>query len=388
MNQETEKGSPITYLSNYGMIVANHIEAMMAYWDANLLCRFANKAYGQWFGKTPEEMIDKITLSELLGPTLYEKNLPYIKGALDGKVQNFERTLTMPSGKVRHTLASYYPHIIDGKIKGFIVHVADISEIKTLEFELKESLQREKELNEMKTRFVSIASHEFRTPLTTILSSVDLIEHYVRDEEQQMRRKHIERIKSEVNNLNNILNDFLSIDKIEQGKIVVVPVQFDLKEFISQVIENFKGTTKPGQSIFYRHQGSDSVILDKNDLNYVMLNLISNAIKYSEADIEVNVIVDAKKVIISVADQGIGIPEEEQKEIFTRFFRAKNVGYVQGTGLGLNIVKRYIEIMGGTIEFASQKNVGTTFIVHLPQKEKHIEKEFIEDLRKRSTSLK
>ncbi|MEO6098620.1 MAG: PAS domain-containing protein [Fibrobacteria bacterium] len=116
------------------MNISDHIDAMLAYWDKDLVCRFANKAYTRWFGKSPEEMIGKITIRELLGP-LYEKNAPFIRGALNGEKQTFERTIQTPGGEIRFSLANYYPDVENGEVKGFFVHVADITPIKVLEQE-------------------------------------------------------------------------------------------------------------------------------------------------------------------------------------------------------------------------------------------------------------
>lgn len=233
--------------------------------------------------------------------------------------------------------------------------------------ELTESVAREKELNEMKSRFVSIASHEFRTPLSTILSSVSLLEKYTLTEQQENRARHITRIKSAVTNLTNILNDFLSLDKLEQGIVVTELHAFDLKAFIFDIIEELQATTKEGQEIQYQHEGKEVVVLDKQILRNVLLNLLSNAIKYSDKNVLIDVKVDKDNVLISVIDQGIGIPEPEQAKLFERFFRAHNTGNIQGTGLGLNIVKRYLELVQGNIEFTSVQNEGTTFRVQIPQ---------------------
>lgn len=232
--------------------------------------------------------------------------------------------------------------------------------------ELLESLNREKELNNMKSRFVSMASHEFRTPLSTILSSISLVERYADAEQVEKRVKHIERIKSSIRNLTAILNDFLSLEKLEQGKTEVEKQPFNIKFFILEVIEETECMSKNGQCIRYIHNGADEVLLDRKILRNVMFNLLSNAIKYSSLDINIQSQVNEDAITLSVTDQGIGIPKEEQEHLFNRFFRAKNATNIQGTGLGLNIVKRYIELMGGTINFSSEQHKGTTFVVCLP----------------------
>ncbi len=239
------------------------------------------------------------------------------------------------------------------------------------EKKLREAFEREKELSRLKSRFVSMASHEFRTPLSTILSSADLIEAYTRQEQQEKRSRHTNRIKSAVANLTGILNDFLSLSKLEEGKIACHPVEFEMASFCQDVVEEMQGLLKPGQEI--RLTGVEEptlLVLDKKLLRNVFYNLLSNAIKYSgpnqPIDCDVSICNDQLKV--SIKDRGIGIPEEEQQHLFSRFFRAHNVENIQGTGLGLNIVKRYVELMDGQVSFESKENEGTTFYVIIPLK--------------------
>lgn len=237
------------------------------------------------------------------------------------------------------------------------------------EQELQVSLAKEKELSELKSRFVSLASHEFRTPLSTILSSADLIEAYQKEEHQEKRIRHTSRIKSAVANLTNILNDFLSLSRLEEGKILNQPVSFDLSEFCNEALDEIQDLLKPGQSIRRKDDLQVStVFLDKKILKNVLFNLLSNAIKYSEEGkpIDCQMITIKGELKIEITDYGIGIPEAEQQHLFTPFFRAHNVENIQGTGLGLNIVKRYIDLMKGEVTFKSASGVGTTFYVSIP----------------------
>ncbi|WP_460879879.1 sensor histidine kinase [Pontibacter rugosus] len=217
------------------------------------------------------------------------------------------------------------------------------------EQEVRKALQKEKELHELKSRFVTIASHEFRTPLSTVLSSASLISKYKTTEDDDKRIKHVDRIKSAVSNLTSILNDFLSISRIEEGKIYNVPSTFDLEAFAAEVADEAQGVLKLGQKIMYQHQSDDKIaVLDKQLLKNVLFNLLSNASKYSSEHKEINfttsIASDTLKIVVE--DQGIGIPEADKAHLFTPFFRAQNVTNIQGTGLGLNIVKRYVDIMG------------------------------------------
>ncbi|WP_229254112.1 sensor histidine kinase KdpD [Dyadobacter sp. NIV53] len=220
----------------------------------------------------------------------------------------------------------------------------------------------------MKSQFVTIASHEFRTPLGTILSSASLIGRYSKTEEEDKRQKHVQRIKSAVTNLTEILNDFLSIGKLEEGRVQSIPVEVNLPEFCKGLIEEIKGLCKDDQQIHFQYNGKSDVWLDKQLLRNVLFNLLSNAIKYSEAgkSIFLRIAAGDKLVSIEIEDQGIGIPETDQAHIFDRFFRAHNAGNVQGTGLGLNIVQNYIDLMKGEVSFSSKVGQGTTFHINLP----------------------
>jgi signal transduction histidine kinase len=210
-----------------------------------------------------------------------------------------------------------------------------------------------------------MASHEFRTPLSTILSSVSLIGKYVESNEQDKRDKHIIRIRSAVNNLTDILNEFLSLGKIEEGKIQIHFSEFNIKEQMRLIISEIRPILKKGQIIEYLHEGETQVNLDLSLVRNILINLISNAIKFSSdgATIWVSSSCENKMNVLIVKDHGLGIPDEEKKHLFERFFRGKNVMNIPGTGLGLHIVSKYIELMGGTISVASEIEKGTTFTI-------------------------
>lgn len=236
--------------------------------------------------------------------------------------------------------------------------------------ELAQALEHQIEVSEMKSRFVSLAAHDFRTPLTTVLTSVSLLKKYKDTDQQEKRDKHIERIKISVNNLNDIINDFLSHDKLEQGKVVAQKKTFELIALCNQVIDEVAVIKKKGQEIRYIHHGDKlAKNLDEKLLRNILINLLSNAIKYSGEDKPIELHTDTQngQLMIEVKDSGIGIPEEDQKNIFKQFFRANNAINIYGIGLGLNIVKHYAEMMGGTIEFNSVAGQGTTFRVQFSQ---------------------
>ncbi len=227
--------------------------------------------------------------------------------------------------------------------------------------ELSKALSKEKDLGELKSAFVSMASHEFRTPLSTILSSVSLLAKYKLTEEQPKRDKHVQRIKSSVINLNNILNEFLSLGRIEDGKITANQTVFDIKEFISVQINEMTEILKPGQKVTYVHTGHTQVTLDEVLFKNILINLLSNAVKFSPENKTVSITtkVNDNELQFSIKDEGIGISKKDQEHLCEIFFRATNAVNIPGTGLGLHIVAKYVEMMHGQIEIKSDLDKGT-----------------------------
>jgi len=258
----------------------------------------------------------------------------------------------------------------DYAITGYLGVSMDISDEKKVEAELLKNLQKEIELNKLKSNFVSIASHEFRTPLSGILSSATLLAKYTTAEEQPVREKYISQIKLSVKNLISILTEFLSLSKFEEGKVEANYETFDLKEFTDKLCREMKAVAKPGQAISYKHEGKPKVKLDPLFVRHILSNLTSNAIKYSPENSRIHISTKVKNgdILVSVKDNGIGIAKEDQKHLFERFFRASNAGGTQGTGLGLYIAKRYAEKMDGAIKMKSELGKGTEFIVQFPTK--------------------
>jgi len=257
-----------------------------------------------------------------------------------------------------------------GKTDKILLVEQNITDRKKAEERIKEALQKEKLLNELKSRFVSMASHEFRTPLSTILSSLSLIEKYDQLGEADKKDKHYRRIRNEVRHLTGILNDFLSLEKVETGKVVVNLSELNLRELLHELIEQQREVSKPTQQIQLSYEGNDVMVTDQNMMRIIASNLLSNAVKYSGEgkSIWISVSAENKGTTLSVKDEGIGIPYEDQANMFERFFRAKNTVNLEGTGLGLNIVRRYLQLLDGEISFESVPDEGTTFTVHLPKK--------------------
>ena len=245
----------------------------------------------------------------------------------------------------------------------------EVEKRKQAENKIKESLRKERELSDLKTKFLSLVSHEFKTPLSGILTSATLAGKYTKEEQQEKREKHIKTIQNKVKYLNNILDDFLSIERLESGKVNYKYSKFPISKVINEVIYGANMLLKEGQIINYP-EGVDNIVIhfDEKILELTLTNLVNNAIKYSSENttIDIRVSMEDEKLIIEIEDEGMGIPQAEQKYIFNRYFRAENALLNQGTGIGLNIVKNHLENLRGTITFTSEENKGSTFKVTIP----------------------
>ncbi len=243
--------------------------------------------------------------------------------------------------------------------------VETLERLETSKKALEQALEREKELGELKSRFVSMASHEFRTPLTSILSAANLVEKYVAELDQDKRERHLRRIKTAVSNLTDILEEFLSVGKLEEGKIEPRLLEFDLTTLIAEVQLDLQAILRPRQQFICKHTGPELCCTDPSLLRKIIINLVSNACKFSPEGslIQLQTCVSKAQLTLQVSDTGIGISDEDQKYLFDRFFRGSNVTNVQGTGLGLHIVARYAQLLNGSVRIDSQLGKGTTVTI-------------------------
>nr|MBC7614361.1 PAS domain-containing protein [Pseudopedobacter sp.] len=295
-------------------------------------------------------------------------------------------------GKVYQVTTMPYTRQNTGKTDGAIISFYEITELKKLlaaldisnksltdsvaaielsREKISESLEKEKQLNLLKSRFVSMASHEFKTPLTSIQLSTDLIGRIAAEINHPALKKYTLTIKNAAKNLTNILNDFLSLELLETGKIKPIFSDIDVIKFAEEITEDMQSLAKSEQQIVYHHTGVGRMaIFNPSLLKNSLINLISNAIKYSGPDslIEFCTKITKSSLIITIKDNGIGIPKTDQVHLFEAFFRAHNTGNIPGTGLGLNIVSRYTALMNGKIKFLSRLNKGTSFILTFPIK--------------------
>jgi len=348
----------------YKLIARNYPNGVINVFDKDLNYVFVE-------GK---EMFKKgITGKMLIGTSFLDRIQPKLRSEIKEKMlsvfkgKNISYELKIDGRTYMINLVGL--HDLEDNITQILMVTQNITKLKRAEEGILDSLKKEQYLNELKSRFVSMASHEFLTPLTSIMNSTTLLSKYIGGSTNEIKQqRNIDRIKSSVIHLTTILNDFLSLDMLEEGKVEFHCSKFNLPHYSHDIINDVKNLLKEGQNIDYEHTGEDLVYLDENMLKNIFYNLLSNAIKYSNENdsISIKTIVKDNKLTLIIEDTGIGIPKEEQKQLFERFFRANNVENIQGTGLGLNIVNKYVKIAGGTITFKSESNKGTMFKVKLP----------------------
>ena len=329
----------------------------------------AHNAKNLWLKPKPELLgkpIDKVFPQELALPIGNSVELTF---ATD-RLQLLECQLS-----TNDRVNSYEVRIVIIAPNEVMAIVRDITERKQAEADIRKTLEQEKKLNELKSRFVTMASHEFRTPLATILSSCELLEHYGFKWTEAKKLTHFHRIQASVKHMTTLLNDVLLLGKADAGKLEFNPIEINLPEFCQNLIEEIQSSSSTHQIIFLiencLEEGSDRdfvVGMDEKLLRLMLNNLLSNAIKYSPDGDRVifSLTCQAKQAIFQVQDFGIGIPQEEQDRLFDSFHRAGNVGSIPGTGLGMAITKRAIDLHQGTITIESQIEIGTTFTVTLP----------------------
>ncbi|MBC7544685.1 MAG: PAS domain S-box protein [Candidatus Sericytochromatia bacterium] len=257
----------------------------------------------------------------------------------------------------------------DPAIRGIVGNTRDVSERKRAEEEMWRALDKAKELTELKSRFVSMTSHEFRTPLTTIMSNAEMLERYIHKWTEEKRNLAFQRINESVRQMVALLDDVLMIGKVEAGKLTYNPGPMDLVKFCTELVDTIRSGRQTDRMVDFEAIDIPAVLpLDESLLRHVLLNVLTNAVKYSPADSAVGfqLAFVAGAVTITISDSGIGIPETDQVHLFEPFYRATNVGTISGTGLGLTIVKRCVERHGGTIGVTSTAATGTTFHISIP----------------------
>jgi PAS domain S-box-containing protein len=354
--------------------VTDVLPSMIGYWDADLRCRFANDAYIEWFGRRPEDMLG-IHIQELMGEALFRKNEPFIREALRGEPQHFERTLVKADGSTGYTWASYIPDVVDSKVKGFSVLVADVTELKvaelklsTLNQELAAARDAAEAANHAKSAFLANMSHEIRTPMNGILGMAHLLRRNIATPGQV---DMLDKIETSGNHLLSVINDILDLSKIESGKLVLEKKDFDLTKLLDAAIAVIgNAVAKKGLKLFTQVSDMPQALLgDPTRLLQMLVNYLSNAIKFTESgSITLAVCVlaatDSDYLLrFEVIDTGIGITAEQQTRLFDAFEQADSstTRKYGGTGLGLAINRRIAKHMGGKVGVESVPGQGSTF---------------------------
>jgi signal transduction histidine kinase/FixJ family two-component response regulator len=361
------KNAEIALLKSQQMlavIAQNYPNGIIGVYNKNLICEFIEGQEIKKLGLLKTDFLGK-TIRETFGEKTGEIHDNYLKNTLIGYNGVYEINFR------NNNYLFYTTPIKDdhNKIERMVVVGLNITQIKVAEEQIRQALDKANELSDMKSRFISMASHEFRTPLSTILSSLNLMVKYHELNDKTKFKSHAVKIKSAITNLTEILEYFLSVEKLDSGHFKIEPDSFDLVDFISLHIADVKDILKERQRIVSQLSPHYLQIHhDKKLIRTILQNLISNAIKYSpeNGEIRISLTNDKNNFLLTVSDSGIGIPEKEQNHLFERFYRAQNAVNIQGTGIGLNIIKKYIELIGGNITFTSELNQGTTFKVNLP----------------------
>ncbi len=386
--KETErKDAELQRVNNFLNNIWNHAGAIIFVCDTNGLIQFFNPSAEKWLGYKSDEVINKMSIASFhLEGELQKKALELsllTDSVIDANFEVFTTSSKLNLGNnqewhyKRKDGSTFYVSLNVTPLKdsyntisSYLGIAIDVSDKKKAETEILAALEKEKELNELKSRFVSMASHEFRTPLSAVLSSAYLLSKYVKTEEQPNRDKHIQRIVSSVTSLTEILNDFLSVGKIEEGNIVAKNAEYDVEKQMVEIVQGVQHLFKKGQHIDYRHKGDISTVqLDSSMMRHIVSNLLSNAIKFSAEDsvIELFTFCATDRLVLSVKDSGIGIPDEDLQHLYRRFFRSSNATNIQGTGLGLHIVSKYTELLNGEITCESKLGEGTKFTITFKQ---------------------
>ncbi len=346
----------------YGLIAENFPNGIIGVLDSKLEFTFAAGEELKKSGLVGKFLVGKSYLDSFDNSNR-EEVLTKLKRVFKGDVCSFEIKKRNNIYQV-DAVPLVYPDAEN--ISQILVVEHNVTKVKNIEEKMRDSLEREKELGEMKSQFISMASHEFRTPLSTILSSVSLIEKYDVLGNKEKKKVHFQKVKNNIRSLTNMLNDTLTISQIEERTNDLDANFFDLYDLAQEALEESEGLIKANQKIEVNFTGTKIIKTDRQILKTVLVNLLSNAIKYSEENIIMNIDSTYDVILVKIVDKGIGIPLNDQKHLFERFYRANNAENIQGTGLGLNIVNSYISILKGEIKIESKENIGTQVEIKIP----------------------
>ena len=330
-----------------------------------------NRALFEMLGYTESELM-ALSSQDIVHPEDWAREIPYLEQLKRGEIDSYqleERFLKKNQEILWVNLTTTVLRDRAGEILYILGMIEDITERKQAEAEVHKALSKERELNELKSRFINMVSHEFRNPLTTIQSSAQLLQLYNHILSDEKKQKHHRQIQSAVKRMTQLVDDVLTIGKAEAGKLNFEPASMDLVAFCRDIVESLQISAAPEHTlIFVTSGGCTDAQMDEKLLGHIVTNLLSNAIKYSPlgGTVEFDLVCTSSNAIFRIRDTGIGIPSEDLKQLFESFGRASNVGSIPGTGLGLAIVKKSVDLHRGEIAVESEVGVGTTFTVTLP----------------------
>jgi PAS domain S-box-containing protein len=331
----------------------------------------SNQAFYDLFGYQYDEEFNW-PLTRLVTPQYQEALATTLQTALNRrKSQRFEATAIRKDGTLFEAdmvISPVFKRSHNEGSWGLVCSLRDISQRKQVERELRAALVRERELHELKTRFVSTASHEFRTPLATIMATMNLLRNYGDRMDEPKKMQQFEKIDNQINHMTHLMDGVLTLGRMDAGKQPVSLEAVALDMFIVELIEEFQANTNEHQVVYSCSGAVQVAQADRKLMREIIFNLLVNAAKYSEpgSSIYLDLRFQPDHIEISIRDEGIGIPESDQKHLFEAFHRAENVGTIPGTGLGLAIVKNAVDAHRGTIRFESHVNQGTTFTIVFP----------------------
>ncbi len=347
-------------------ILSNSSDAIILV-DERAIIRQANPAFSTLFGYTSDEVYAK-PLTLLFQSDQIDALSEKMKKVIESQQsERIELSARHGDGTIFITDLALALTIQDSDEVRLICSMRDITGRKQIEENLRRSLEQEKELSELKSRFVSMASHEFRTPLATVQSSSDLLIHYGDRLSEARKTEHLDKIQTQVKRLTGLLDDILTLSKADNVGLTLNPSLVNMGQFANEIVSEIRQIA-PSHQVHFSVTRNCSLMLDEKLMRQAIMNLLSNAIKYSPAgsNIYFNAFCGNKQLVLYIRDEGIGIPEEDQPRLFEVFHRAKNVGAIPGTGLGLAIVKQAVEAHNGTISYTSEVGKGTTFTLNLP----------------------
>jgi PAS domain S-box-containing protein len=330
-----------------------------------------NSALFEMLGYTGSELM-ALSAQDIVHPEDWAREFPYLEQLKRGEIDSYqleERLFKKNQEILWVNLTTTVLRDQAGEILYILGMVEDITKRKQAEAEVHKALSKERELNELKSRFINMVSHEFRNPLTTIQSSAQLLQLYNHILSDEKKQKHHRQIQSAVKRMTQLVDDVLTIGKAEAGKLNFEPAPMDLVAFCRDIVESIQISAAPEHAIiFVTSGGCTDAQMDEKLLGHIVTNLLSNAIKYSPlgGSVEFDLVCTSSNAIFRIRDTGIGIPSEDLKQLFESFGRASNVGSIPGTGLGLAIVKKCVDLHRGEIAVESEVGVGTTFTVTLP----------------------